>query len=492
MAGASFVLGLLFNYFFYKQLPGVAFPLFASAVLIILFSLEIYFKIKFHAANFYITLGILFFSWMVFVRANSFLVFLNIVITIYLFYLITDQNAKKNIKKYLLVDYIKLIISLSGKFINGAIFALSELVTLKSEMGEQKKLSQIIKGALMAIPVLFLFILLFSSADLVFQKYLQDIINYFGIEFLTQTLIVLIMTLGFMGVFTYMFYKPAILEDRGEPIIKRSGLGALETTIFLGAINLLFLLFIILQLTYLFGGENNVTGQGFTYAEYARQGFFELLVVSITSFLLVWNSQKNIAAENNNTPVQFKVVSTFLSIEVLIIMASAFKRLLLYENAFGFTTARFYGHLAVIWLGLIFLFLIYKILANKKESMFAFVSFISIIAFLAFVNIFNPDAFIGRKNIERASSNNLDVYYITSLSEDGMEQSIKALDMPDEHLRRTAARNLYFKKQNLDRILSGTGWQSTNLSRRKALRIFESKNSILEENKDYGITEPSY
>jgi uncharacterized protein DUF4153 len=50
----------------------------------------------------------------------------------------------------------------------------------------------------------------------------------------------------------------------------------------LGALNLLFLAFVVVQFRYLFGGEGLVEERvGLTYAEYARHGFFELVAVSV-------------------------------------------------------------------------------------------------------------------------------------------------------------------------------------------------------------------
>jgi len=40
---------------------------------------------------------------------------------------------------------------------------------------------------------------------------------------------------------------------------------------------------VILQVQYLFGAQSNITAQGYTYAEYARRGFFELVVVAVLS-----------------------------------------------------------------------------------------------------------------------------------------------------------------------------------------------------------------
>jgi len=80
-------------------------------------------------------------------------------------------------------------------------------------------------------------------------------------------------------------------------------------------------------------------------------------------------------------------------------MASAFMRLLLYEQAYGFTTLRLYSHSFVIWLALVFLFVLFKINFDKRDNTFAFRTFISMIMFLAFMNFLNPDSFIAKRNI---------------------------------------------------------------------------------------------
>ena len=65
---------------------------------------------------------------------------------------------------------------------------------------------------------------------------------------------------------------------------QKRGVGMIITAIFLTSINIVFLLFVIVQLKYFFGGEVNIGVEGWTYAQYARNGFAELVMVGVISF----------------------------------------------------------------------------------------------------------------------------------------------------------------------------------------------------------------
>ena len=56
----------------------------------------------------------------------------------------------------------------------------------------------------------------------------------------------------------------------------------------LGVLDALFLAFVAVQATVLFGGHRHVLEtEGLTYAEYARQGFWQLLWVSALTLLVL-------------------------------------------------------------------------------------------------------------------------------------------------------------------------------------------------------------
>ena len=253
----------------------------------------------------------------------------------------------------------------------------------------------------------------------------------------------------------------------------------------LGSVNVLFFIFILIQLTYLFGGESNISAQGFTYAEYARRGFFELIAAAIISLLLLLITEKFVIKKETDHALGFKILSTALVAQVILIMASAFTRLSLYEEAYGFTTLRLYSHAFIILLAAIFCLLLYKIYKDKRENTFASRVFVSIVLFLAVMNFLNPDAFIARRNIERfATTGKLDAYYLGRLSGDAIPETIKVLDISNEDLRKRFAHELYWRAQDINSPYFSK-WQSFNISRLRAKKILDLKISELEQYRDY-------
>src|SRR3989344_5464876 len=487
VVGISLALGLLFDYFFFEKIPGVAFPLYVILVVAGLFVIENVEKKKINKEVIWLLVPLLFFSAMVFVRASELLTFLNIVACLLLLLVIAQVTLGDRVKNFLMADYIK-IFFVPFKFIRPLFQTLSNLFSIRVVDKNQQVRSQVIKGIAMAIPALLIFLLLFSSADLVFQKYLENIITIdIDPETVFRTIFVFVVTLVFIGAYSYTFRKTDNQENQiaSQQSNKGRGVGHIENSIVFGSVNLLFFVFILVQLTYLFGGEANITAEGYTYAEYARRGFFELIAVAIISLLLLFTFEKFIAKKETGHALGFKILGTALVIQVILIMASAYARLSLYEQAYGFTTQRLFSHAFIIFLGVIFCLLLYKIYLDKRENAFAFRAFISIALFLAAMNFINPDAFIARRNIEQFdATGKLDIYYLSSLSEDAIADTIKILDISNEEMRNNFARELYLRAQQTNSP-AFSGWQSLNMSRIKAQKFLEPKLEGLAAYKDY-------
>ena len=484
ITGASLSFGLLFDYFFYGKFPGIAFPLYIILVVMGLFAIAHFFKKQINKEVFWLLVPLIFFSAMVFVRSSYLLTFLNVVASLLLLLVIAEVSFGEKVKNFLVGDYIK-IFFLPFKFIRPLFQTLSNLFLLRGVNKDQKVLSQVARGILMAIPVLFIFLLLFSSADLIFQKYVSDLIIIdIEPETIFRTMLVLIATLVYIGAYSYSFREKEN-QIAAQQNGKSHSVGHIESSILLGSVNVLFFIFMLVQLNYLFAGENNVSAQGFTYAEYARRGFFELIAVAIVSLLLLLSTEKYIVKKETDHALGFKILSTALVVQVILIMASAFTRLSLYEEAYGFTTLRLYSHAFIILLAVVFCLLLYKIYKDGRENIFAFRVFISITLFLAVINFLNPDKFIARRNIERfAATEKLDIYYLSRLSSDAMPETIKILNISNDDLRKGFARELYLRAHNSDSIYFSK-WQSLNISRMRADKVLNSKMHELEPYKDY-------
>jgi len=166
-------------------------------------------------------------------------------------------------------------------------------------------------------------------------------------------------------------------------------------------------------------------------------------------------------------------------------MVSAFTRLTLYEEAYRFTILRFYSHAFIILLAAVYCLLLYKIYKDKRENAFAFRGFILVASFLVIMNFFNPEAFIARRNIERfTDTGNLDIFYLSRLSDDALPDMVKALEISNDDLKKSFARELYWRAQSRQSLYFSK-WQSLNISRMRGEKILDSKIRELEPYKDY-------
>jgi hypothetical protein len=484
IAGISLFLGFCFDYFFYKSVPGINFPVYIILIISGLFVIAYFLKKQISKQVLLLILPLLFLSSMVFVRSSIFLALLNVGTSVLLLLFITKFSFFAKLKKFWVNDYLKILL-LPFDFIDPAFKNVANLFKLRGGKKDEK-LSQVIKGVVITLPILFIFILLFSASDLVFQRYLLNIISLdIKPETIFRTILIAVVTMATMGAYAYTFReKDEVAESSVQS--NSSGIGQVETAILFGSINVLFFIFILLQLTYLFGGQSTIEAQGFTYADYARRGFFELIAVAVISFALIWLTEKYIAKKADIHTTLFKFLSSALIVQVILIMGSAFKRLFLYEQAYGFTTLRLYSHIFIILLGIIFLLLLYKIIKDEKENTFAFRSFVVTILFLVAINFLNPDAFIARQNIDRfATTGKLDVRYLNSLSYDALAENIKVLNISDKKLKKDFAQELYSRGYGYGRPNRSGSWQSMNLSRIEADKILTAKKSELKKLSGY-------
>lgn len=476
--GIAILLGLACNWLVFGYPLGAGFFLFVILVLLGLLCVRLASGKRIPNAVVLLIPPLLFFSAMMFVRESSLLTALNFLACAGLLLLMTDFMAGRTVQELLLRNSVRLIL-LPFKFLRPMIQTIASIFSFRGIMKNRQHTLSVLRGVLMALPVLVVFIVLFASADLVFQDYVKGIVNFqLEIETSQRLTMIVIVSLALTGAFAYSTRSVTPREEK--PAGMRIALARTEMGIFLGSINLLFLLFILIQIRYLFGGADHVSVQGFTYAEYARRGFFELMGVGIVSFALLWVTDKSVEHREHAGQRLARILSGVLILQVIVIMISAFKRLALYEQAYGFTTLRLFSHVFIIFLGVIFLLLAYKIFINRKEHAFTALLYIALVLFLAGLNLLNPDAFIAKKNLERfAASGKIDVYYLSRLSADALPQTVTVLDSEQSDLRRGFASLL--KSRSASASFSDGHWQSFHFSRRNAKKLLTPKKELLDQ-----------
>jgi hypothetical protein len=435
----ALVLGVLFDFLFWQHMPGINFAIYVvvclggGALVLLLNGYKPSWK------SLLLLVPILFFAVMTFMRQEPLSLFLAVAFTLLLMAVLTQTWLGGRWLKYSLPDYIVNLARMIGSMIAGPTIFLSERKKQQTESGAVpaapkagwKRVWAVLRGLLIALPIVAIFAGLLSSADLVFADRMKDFMELFRLEKLPEYIFrlayILVGAYMLAGVFLHAAQKSRDEKLGGEtkPLFPRF-LGFTEAAIVLGAVDLLFLLFVFIQFRYFFGGQTNINAAGYTFSEYARRGFGELVTVAFFSLLLFLGLSAIARRETSARRWIFSGMGIVLVTLVGVMLFSAFQRLVLYEAAYGFSRLRMYTHVFMIWLGaLLAVVVVLEIL--RKERVFALAALLASIGFAATLLLMNVDGSIAKQNVARApDGEGLDVPYLASLSDDAVPALVAA------------------------------------------------------------------
>ena len=349
---------------------------------------------------------------------------------------------------------------------------------------EWRQAAAVARGLLIAAPFLVVFGALFMSADAVFTQLVSNVIRVdFGrlAGHLVLFSICAWLSIGYLrgfltGTEPVVDGRPAF-EGRDVPASKRLTLGMTETATALAAIDLLFLLFVIVQFRYFFGGNALVqVTPGLTSAEYARRGFFELVAATVLVMPVLLAADWLADRRGQRDGVVFRTLAGAQIGLVLAIAASALERLRLYYASYGLSDARFYAMVLLVWIGAMLLWLAATVLRGRRD-LFAFGALASGLAAVALLFAINPDALVARTNVARATSDTtipFDAAYAASLSGDAVPPLIAALPALPRDLQCPIARRV-LRRWPPDRERSIRGWNWSAQRAGDAVRAHEAE-----------------
>ncbi len=374
------------------------------------------------------------------------------------------------------------------------------------QTGWSKHLVSVLRGLIIATPLVLIFGALFMAADAVFQGIIEKTLN---IQF-----DVLVSHIFFVGFFAWAFagylrgaiigsfgnttpkvpvatndeIKPqvsSVTEETETPKVETAKeekkntwqnfdnsvlppvftLGAVEISIVLGLINLLFLSFVIVQIPYLFGGFELVQNTpDFKLADYARRGFGELVTVAALVLPILLVSHWLLRKDSTVSEKIYRVLAGIQIALLFVIMISAAQRLFILTGnlGYGLTTVRFYPFVVMVWLALIFIWFSLTVLRGVREQ-FAWGALWLAIFVVGTLHFFNPDQYIVRTNIRLMNEGRaFDAHYNTSLSDDAVPVLLENMETMNFEQQ---CRIRYKLSDRLAKANNETDFRSWNFSR---------------------------
>ena len=340
-------------------------------------------------------------------------------------------------------------------------------------MGENtvQNVKRIAIGLLISVPLLALITGLLMSADAVFQAIILRFPKFiFQLDFQEQflrLLLIVFFSLLFFSVFQVLRVKAKpvqLYDDRQKQTTSWDGITALTILVLLNSV---YVLFTVIQFTYFF--SDGLQG-GFTYAEYARRGFFELLIATLINWTVLTSCLKMVKVKNKGMNLALKLLYSLLIGVSGVMLTSAYQRLSMYEEAYGFTFDRILAHASMIFLMVIFAYTFIRVWMERLSLVHFYL--IAGLLFYIGLNVSHIEQIIVDQNLERYEwTEKIDINYLNSLSYTGVDGLIELYEMEPGY---QGLRRILIKRQDWLEAQSDKSWQSFNITKQRVKQRLEN------------------
>ena len=258
----------------------------------------------------------------------------------------------------------------------------------KEKDGKKSFFLPVLIGIVVTIPVLLFMTMLLASADAVFADIFSRILESINIGTVFGTIFMAILVFFV----SYAVYAALGMKNVKEEVTDHRTLEPIIAIIVTAALSVLYLMFSVIQILYLFIGNMQLP-DGYTYSSYAREGFFQLLMVCILNLILVLVCLY-LFRENK----VLKVILTIISGCTFIMILSSALRMLMYINRYNLTFLRIF----VLWsLAVIFLLIagVTVFIYMNRFPLFTY-SMIVVTVFYIGLSFARPDYWIAKYNLD--------------------------------------------------------------------------------------------
>lgn len=497
---SSLIISVIHSILFYEANLGVSVVLFAIVVIFAFIGiLEKQKKVK-NKKAFIISIPIILLSSTYFIYSNIIFYIINIIVIILLFALmliiaLTDQvNLNTIISKIFFmifgpIEYLGKATKEIGKQLLKTESKGSEEDSKIEKVKRKKVIKQILIGGAIAIPILIIVLSLLMSADILLKEGFEKV-SYFIlskisissiISLICRIILIIALSIYLIAFILNLIKKDSLFNEQEiqETSNYKINLEGITINTVITLLNILYLIFTLTQSIYL---TQQIAEVGnLNYAEYARTGFFQLMIVSVINFAIIFVTNLNKSKVSRANQIYTKIMNIVLALFTIIILVISMLRMSLYEQAYGYTFLR----LMVYFVQITELILIIPTIAyiiNKKIRIIKSYAIIVVCAYVA-INFVNIDKIIAKRNIDRylqaedISKVEIDYYYLqNNLSIDALPEMTRLLNVDDERIKTSIKNYLNRIKEQLESKESK--WQEYNISVERAKEELKNKKFI--------------
>jgi hypothetical protein len=325
-----------------------------------------------------------------------------------------------------------------------------------------RHVGQALLGIIFGFPILWIVAELFAAADATFFRLLDRFTRW---DFFPTDISRLVLD-ALVGLFLVCLIGTALRRRQenttGSPETLLEGSTnreQLPLQSFLIALNALFFVFVGIQVLYVIQGSGHWLVTGLTYADYAKQSFYQLFWVGVIVLGLTF-----FVYRYTNTRLRLtRILLLTLLAQTGAVLISAWTRLSLYISAYDLTVARWWGGIGLICVGALLAWCVGCLL--RQASIARFLQGLVLGSFflslpLVLLNHEGRVAYYNVNRYLRGETQKVDAAYLLGLSSDAVPALLQitardwstdpALQLLEHHTCNAGETNLVCLKQQLE------------------------------------------
>ncbi len=301
--------------------------------------------------------------------------------------------------------------------------------------------SKAMLGLLCALPVLCVVVVLLSNSDAAFEGLTSRLFVDAGR--VVSRLILAACLFPFLLALGFSLRKEA---DEGKKAKPRKGLDTGFLAAFLGLLSAAYLVYLFSQLAYFVSAFSGILPKGyaFSYAEYARRGFFELCGVAAINLTILYLTLLFSRKKDGRLPAVLRALGTFIDLFTLFLICTAMAKMILYIRQYGATVLRLGTSAFMLFMAVVFLALLVRFFVSKVRVLP--VAAVTAAVILLVLGIGNLPGFCAKYNYTHYKNGDLptvDVQYLFDLGDDGVPYLLLLRDDANEETANSARTLVY-------------------------------------------------
>lgn len=464
----AIIFALIYTFCMYHNRASITFPILMAAGIALLYSLSGNRKPFDNKISIFYNSVIMLISVSVFMTDDSKLIFLS-KCAVFILFLCLAVELFFNDREWQDIHYIKNIFGLIKDTIGKAFCYFGDRSDYRRQRREtetkdaprNENTIKIIRGLIIAVPLLLVIVPLMMSADVVFMNMIErifDMDKIFDVLFFRFDSISLIFHIAAAFLLFYGLTRSLTnpRENMAFSVHKKSD--AVTAITVTGIVGVIYGLFSFIQIRGILF-SNVKLPENYTYAQYAREGFFQLFILALINMTIVL-----FCASKYEYNKILKTILYFLcGFTYVMIFASAYK-MILYIKVYNLTFLR----IMVLWALLVIAVIMAAVIRYiylDNFSLFRFSVIVTAVLYL-FIAFAKPDFIVAKYNLELGNQKNIDWYYLRHLSCDAMpavvsyEVSLKLEGADVEE----GYKNTRSYKENVEYRYENMSWRTFNLS----------------------------